>query len=107
MSWRRDTKRFDEMVEAAYRENVRKGLFENNLPKDWDTMSFEKLAGILNDPSRRPTPQVTVEAIMFSVRERGLAALQEPDTIERLSRCDEAAQAQINKRIDAMLKGSQ
>jgi hypothetical protein len=46
-----------------------------------------------------PTPQATVEAVMFAVRERGLAALIEGDTIERLSRCDTAAHAQINSRI--------
>jgi hypothetical protein len=47
----------------------------------------------------RPTPQVIVEAIMFSLRERGLAALQHPDVTERLSRCDEPARRQINQRI--------
>jgi hypothetical protein len=45
------------------------------------------------------TPQVTIEAIMICVRERGLAALQEPANRERLSRCDEAARAEIERRI--------
>jgi hypothetical protein len=54
-------------------------------------------------PCRRPTPQVVVEAVMYSVRTRGLAALDEPDTIERLGRCDAAAREQINQRIDALL----
>lgn len=47
----------------------------------------------------RPTPQTTIEAIMYVVRERGLEALLEPDTVERLSRCDTAAREQINSRI--------
>jgi hypothetical protein len=47
----------------------------------------------------RPTPQTTIEAVMYSVRDRGLAALKEPASIERLSRCDAAAHAQINARI--------
>jgi hypothetical protein len=48
---------------------------------------------------RRPTPKVTIDGIMYSVRERGLAALHEADVVERLSRCDEKARAQINERI--------
>jgi hypothetical protein len=33
-----------------------------------------------------PTPQTTVEAVMYSVRERGLKALKEPAAQERLRR---------------------
>ena len=47
----------------------------------------------------RPTPQTTIEALMHSVRERGLAALKEPANLERLARCDKAALAQIDARI--------
>ena len=47
----------------------------------------------------RPTPQTTIEAICYAVRERGLDALKEPATIERLSRCDDTAQAEIRRRI--------
>jgi hypothetical protein len=53
----------------------------------------------LNAPENRPTPQVTVEAIWYAVRERGLDALNEPVTRERLARCDAAALAQIDQRI--------
>jgi hypothetical protein len=53
-------------------------------------------------PLQHPTPQVTVEAIMLCVRERGIKALQEPDNIERLSRCDTAARQQINARIEKL-----
>jgi hypothetical protein len=56
-----------------------------------DDVSFEAARNELNDPSRRPTPQVTIEAVVLAVRERGLKALEEPDTLERLSRCDDAA----------------
>jgi hypothetical protein len=58
----------------------------------------------LNNLDARPTPQVTVEAIMYCVRERGLDALKEPANIERLSRCHEPAKAQINKRIARLLE---
>lgn len=63
----------------------------------------------MNAPFRPPvaakscTPQVTIEAIMYSVRARGVEALKEPATVERLERCDEAAKQQINQRI-AVLK---
>ena len=50
-------------------------------------------------PASLPTPQMTVEAVMFCVRVHGLVALTEPDTLERLSRCDAAARSQINDRI--------
>ena len=51
-------------------------------------------------PPKRPTPQVTVEAVMYVVRLQGLAALRgDPGTYARLTRCDAAARAQINQRI--------
>jgi hypothetical protein len=45
----------------------------------------------------RPTPNATIEAIKQAVRERGVAALKEPATRERLSRCDDAAHAEIDR----------
>jgi len=47
----------------------------------------------------RPTPRTTIEAILWSVRERGIHALREPANIERLLRCDSSARAEINERI--------
>ena len=69
------------------------------LPKNWDTLSLDALWNNLNDPQRYPTPQSTIEAVMYSIRERGLAALQEPNNKERLARCDAAAREQIKNRI--------
>jgi len=57
-------------------------------------------------PRRFATSQVMIEAIMYGVRERGLAALKEPDNIKRLRRCDEAAHKQINERIEKLLAGA-
>jgi hypothetical protein len=48
---------------------------------------------------RFPTPQATIEAVIWACRERGLEALYEPDTIERLRRCDVAARRQIEDRL--------
>jgi len=69
-----------------------------------ETKLFERLARENKahaQPGSRnhPTPQVTVEAILYCVRERGPGALREPNNIERLSRCDAEAMAQIDARI--------
>jgi hypothetical protein len=55
-------------------------------------------------PTPRPTPKSTIEAVLHSVRARGIAALKEPANRERLSRCDRAARAEINKRISNITK---
>jgi hypothetical protein len=52
---------------------------------------------------QRRTPQTTIEAIMYTVRTRGVAALKEPANIERLSRCDGAAKDEINQRIARLI----
>lgn len=51
------------------------------------------------EPRSRPTPHTTIEAILWSIRERGPRALHEPANIERLSRCDDAAIAEIDGRM--------
>jgi hypothetical protein len=45
----------------------------------------------------RPTPGVTVEAVKQAVRDRGVSALDESPTRERLQRCDTAAIAEIDR----------
>jgi hypothetical protein len=55
----------------------------------------------------RPTPQTTIEAIMYCVRTRGTKALHEPTNLERLSRCDDAALAQIEARITKLKESGQ
>jgi hypothetical protein len=44
----------------------------------------------------RPTPNATIEAVKQAVRDRGVSALDEKQTRERLQRCDEAAIAEID-----------
>ena len=78
------------------------GAVMSDLPKNWDRMPVDALWNALNDPARHPTPQSTIEAILYCVRTRGLAALKEPGNEERLSRCDEAAMKQIRERIERM-----
>jgi hypothetical protein len=72
----------------------------------WETMSLERLWDEVNKRARERygTPQMTVDAILYSVRERGLSALTERDNIERYKRCDEATRKQIRERIARMQK---
>jgi hypothetical protein len=51
----------------------------------------------------RPTPQATIDAVMWTVRERGLTALREHANQERLSCCDAAARGEINAKIEKLL----
>jgi hypothetical protein len=44
----------------------------------------------------RPTPNATTEAVKQAVRDRGVAALKEGATRERLGRCDPAARAELD-----------
>jgi hypothetical protein len=62
-------------------------------------ISLDALWAKLNAPERRPTPQTTIEAVIFSLRERGLGALHQPDVASRLARCDAHARAEIKTRI--------
>jgi hypothetical protein len=67
-----------------------------------DDVSLNAAWHELNDPRNRPTPKATLDAVVFAVRERGLAALKEPANLERLSRCDAAAKAEINESIEKL-----
>jgi hypothetical protein len=69
-----------------------------------DDVSLERAWSELNDACNHPTPKATIDAIMFAVRERGLAALKEPATAQRLEHCDEAAKAEIERRIANLRK---
>jgi hypothetical protein len=71
------------------------------LPEGWHAMPLGTLWNRLNRPHQ--TPQTMIEAVMFSVRERGVAALKEPANIERLSRCDDDAKTEINEWIARLI----
>ena len=46
-------------------------------------------------------------ALLYAVRDRGLAALEEPVNAARLERLDEATRAQLNKRIAEIFRERQ
>jgi hypothetical protein len=52
-------------------------------------------------------PNSAIEAIMCTVRARGVSALKEPANIERLLRCDAAARKEINRRIESLIAASE
>jgi hypothetical protein len=52
---------------------------------------------------QRRTPQTTIEAIIYTVRTRGVVASKEPANIERLWRCDGAAKDEINQHIARLI----
>jgi len=72
----------------------------DRVPPNWHKLSLGALWERLNDRQAHPTPQVVIEAIMYCVRTRGIAALQEPENLRRLRQCDEAAIEQITKRLN-------
>jgi hypothetical protein len=51
---------------------------------------------------RKAQARRDIEAVVCSVRASGIAALKHPDNIERLSRCDARARAEINSRISKL-----
>jgi hypothetical protein len=73
-----------------------------HIPRNWDAMSMDGLEHLFRQ--QRPTPQATIEVILYAVRERGVAALREPANIERLVRCDQAAKEQIDRRIAKLVR---
>src|SRR5262245_44258849 len=65
-------------------------------------VTLEQASNEIIEPRNRATPKVVIEAVMLAVRERGLAALKEAATVERLQRCDAVARAEINQRIQKL-----
>jgi hypothetical protein len=53
---------------------------------------------------RRLVPQTLIEAVMYCVRARGLAALKEPANLERLRQCDARARAEIDRRLNKLFE---
>jgi len=72
------------------------GAVDDQVSAQWERRAMSNGAAMSN------TSQSTIEAIVYCVRARGIAALQEPANEERLSRCDEAAMKQIRERIEGM-----
>ena len=72
----------------------------DTIPRDWESMSVNALWQLFN--KQRPTPQVTIEALWFCICERGPAALLEPGNMERIRTLDDAARAELERRISTI-----
>ena len=66
-----------------------------------DNVSFERAYAELNSTPGRAAAS-TVEALMYSLRERGTAALEEPDTKRRLSQCSDAQVIEVGDRLQRL-----
>jgi hypothetical protein len=98
-----------DQVRQAQRETV--GLHEGGRPKtgltdnpvSTPTLVPESLLRIVARNRRlRPTPAVTVDAVVYSVQQRGLAALEESANIARLLTFDHAAFQQLDQHLERM-----
>jgi hypothetical protein len=79
----------------------------SNLPiRNDEKISLGGLWEALNNQSRFPTPQSTIDATIYAVKSRGVDALKEPANIERLSSCDAAAKAEIERRVAKLMGAS-
>ena len=59
-----------------------------------DDVTLDRAWHVIN--TYRPTPEVTIEAIKVANRDRGLDALKEPATQQRLRHCDADARARLD-----------
>jgi hypothetical protein len=93
-------------VNVAFAADSGKNFYDDNIGF-WKYCAEvdRRLAGTCPLPARsRATPRVTVLALMHAVRERGVAALDEPANVARLSRCDAAARAKLNAFITTKME---
>jgi hypothetical protein len=75
----------------------------DHIPVDWESKSIEALIAHF-DRTRRAhgAPQRTVEALMFSLRERGTKALQEPAVQRRLSELSNDQVIEVGNRLQRL-----
>jgi hypothetical protein len=83
-------------------EIIEARMFESSLKRACRNAEDERQQTAPAKPRPRPTPQATIEAIMYCIRTRGPGALKEPANIERLRRCDKAALAEIDARMSKL-----
>ena len=75
----------------------------DNIPDNWQEMSIEALMAHFDRARRRDgAPQATVEALMYSLRERGAEALQERDTLRQLSDLSDQQVIEVGNRLQKL-----
>jgi hypothetical protein len=63
-------------------------------------MTLDELGELFN--RERPTPPTTIEALMLGLRERGVAALKEPDTQRRLAELSKGQLVEVATRLQKL-----
>jgi hypothetical protein len=64
-----------------------------------DSVSLDRAWHELNNVRNRPAPSATLEALVFSLRSRGVQALEEPDVLRRLAQLDDAQARELKPHI--------
>jgi len=69
----------------------------------WESTSLEALIAHFDRVRRRSgAPQAVIEALMYSLRERGTKALEETDTKRRLSEVSDAQIIEVGDRLQRL-----
>ena len=71
-----------------------------HIPRDWEDMTLDELWTLFK--RERPTPQATVEALTFALRERGVAALTEPKVQSRLVELSDGQLLEVATRLQKL-----
>jgi hypothetical protein len=110
--WRNGELDLHDAVDALQKAAVKYGLVEAIGQDAVQEILSAAFAAVRHDPNpvepepgpftNNHTPHSTVEALMWCLREQGLACLLKSRNRERLSRCDAATMAQIAQRLIAM-----
>jgi hypothetical protein len=66
-----------------------------------DNISLDRVWHELNDPSTRPAPQTTVNALLYQLRKDGLAALENPNCRRRLA---DISDEQLHEVLAALIR---
>jgi hypothetical protein len=75
----------------------------DHIPRNWNEISLEALKAHFDGARRRNgAPQATVEALMWSLRERGVKALEERDTKRRLSELSDEQVIEVGNRLQRL-----
>jgi hypothetical protein len=71
-----------------------------HIPHDRGDVSLDELWELYSREC--PTPQATIEALMLGLRERGVAALNEPDTQRRLADLSKGQLVEVATRLQKL-----
>jgi hypothetical protein len=64
-----------------------------------EDVTLDRVYAAIN--SGRPTPEATIEAIKHAVRDRGVKAIEEPATKQRIENCDSAARDDLQRWLSS------